>query len=278
MATNSSPLFQQPLTKGSWAGLVTLSLYMTAKIGIKEYLMDKFLKIHYQPEDKLLRWKVMPNKSALIDWHIGHAEILVRSPRRWSVKPCMAGEPPPFPHSPLHRSGLYIYIGSALWNIGQILRKTASLCVRYHRALCLGRRDDRIRRISQASLTSRSQHVSWSCLESSEVTKGTILPFDPSAFSAIELQPLPLSARMQKKKWFSAKIGFLQHFLNDKTSFWLFGKKMLIAKLVKGNIYKLWSFQFFQIAVLNENMTKFTCLLWISGTCCALSQWIITTN
>ena len=41
---------------------------MAAKIGIEEYLRDKFLKIHYQPEDKLLRGKVMPNKSAPIDW------------------------------------------------------------------------------------------------------------------------------------------------------------------------------------------------------------------
>ena len=48
-----SPLFQQPLTKGSWAGLVTLTVYIAAKIGIEEYLMDKFLKIHYQLEDKL---------------------------------------------------------------------------------------------------------------------------------------------------------------------------------------------------------------------------------
>ena len=36
-------------------------------------------------------------------------------------------------------------------------------------------------------LTSMSQHVSWSRLESSEVTKGMIVPFDPSSFSAIEL-------------------------------------------------------------------------------------------
>jgi len=28
---------------------------MAAKIGIEEYLMEKFLKIHYQLEDKLLR-------------------------------------------------------------------------------------------------------------------------------------------------------------------------------------------------------------------------------
>ena len=51
-------------------------------------------------------------------------------------------------------------------------------------------------------LTSRSQHVSLSRLETSEVTKGTIVPFDPSAFSAIEGLPLPLSARMQNIKTF----------------------------------------------------------------------------
>ena len=59
--------------------------------------------------------------------------------------------PPPFSHSPLHRSGLYIYIGSALWNIRWILRRSAPLGLRYHRALCLVRQEDRIRRISQAS-------------------------------------------------------------------------------------------------------------------------------
>ena len=48
-------------------------------------------------------------------------------------------------------------------------------------------------------LTSRSQHVSWSRPESSEVTKGAIVLFDPSSVSAIERLPLPLSARMEKK-------------------------------------------------------------------------------
>ena len=37
-------------------------------------------------------------------------------------------------------------------------------------------------------------------------------------------------------------------------------------------------FSFYQTAVLNENMTKFTCLLQISGTCCTLSEWTIKTN
>ena len=40
----SPPLFRQPLTKGSWAGLVTLTAYMAAKKGIEEYLMDFFKK------------------------------------------------------------------------------------------------------------------------------------------------------------------------------------------------------------------------------------------
>ena len=67
-------------------------------------------------------------------------------------------------------------------------------------------------------LTSRSQHVSWARLGSSEVMKGTIVPLDLSAFSAIERLPLPISAGMKNIKKnisLSAKIGFLQHFLND---------------------------------------------------------------
>ena len=59
-------------------------------------------------------------------------------------------------------------------------------------------------------LTSRSHHVSWARLGSSEVTKGTIVPFDPSAFSATEHLLLPLSARMQNIKTFNflPKLGF----------------------------------------------------------------------
>ena len=63
-------------------------------------------------------------------------------------------------------------------------------------------------------LTSRSQHVSWARLGSSEVTKGTIVPFDPSAFSATEHLRLPLSARMQNNKTFHflPKQGFYTTF------------------------------------------------------------------
>ena len=91
-----TPLFWQPLTKGSWAGLVSLTAYMAAKIGIEEYLLDTFLKIHYQLEGKLLGEKLCQTKVHLLIGYIEHAEILVRSPRRWSVKPCMAGKAPPF--------------------------------------------------------------------------------------------------------------------------------------------------------------------------------------
>ena len=51
-------------------------------------------------------------------------------------------------------------------------------------------------------LTSRIQHVSWARPGLSEVTKGTIVPFDPSSFSAIEHLPLPLSAGMKNNKTF----------------------------------------------------------------------------
>ena len=37
-----APLFRQPLTKGSWDGLVTLTAYMAVKIGIEKNLMEKF--------------------------------------------------------------------------------------------------------------------------------------------------------------------------------------------------------------------------------------------
>ena len=85
-------------------------------------------------------------------------------------------------------------------------------------------------------LTSRSQHVSWARLGSSEVTKGTIVPFDPSSFSAIEHLTLPLSAGMKNIKniLLSAKKGFLQHFLNDKPSFWLFGGEKVNCKTYQG--------------------------------------------
>ena len=87
---------------------------------------------------------------------------------------------------------------------------------------------------------------------------------------------------MQNIKTFHClpKLGFYNTFLMIKQfHFTVWGKKRLIAKLVRGNSYTFWSLHFFlQIAVLNENMTKFTFILNISGTCCTLVQWIIKTN
>ena len=45
-----------------------LTAYIAAKKGIEEYLMKEILKVHYKLEHKIWRWKVMPNKSTLINW------------------------------------------------------------------------------------------------------------------------------------------------------------------------------------------------------------------
>ena len=116
---------------------------------------------------------------------------------------------PPFPHRPLHRSGLYIYIGSALWNSRRILRRplhstplhstssTLSILLFWGitEPFLLGDEMTKYGGVVRL-ITSRSQDVSLSRLESSEVTKGTIVPFDPCAFSATERLPLALSTRI----------------------------------------------------------------------------------
>ena len=43
---DKTPLFRQPLTNGSGAGLVTLTAYKATKIGIEECLIEKFQKVH----------------------------------------------------------------------------------------------------------------------------------------------------------------------------------------------------------------------------------------
>ena len=139
-----SPLFQQPLTKGSWAGLVTLTAYMAAKIGIMEYCMDKYLKIHYQLEDKLFRWKVMPNKSALIDWTYRTCWNSGDEPRK-----VMAGEAPPLSSQPTPQEWtVYLHWFCPVKHTPN--PRTSSTRPEVSQSF-LSRRDDRIRRISQAS-------------------------------------------------------------------------------------------------------------------------------
>ena len=76
-------------------------------------------------------------------------------------------------------------------------------------------------------LTSRIQHVSWARPGSSKVTKGTIVPFDPSSFSAIEHLPLPLSAGIKNNKTFHClpKLGFYNTFKMIKQVFDCLGGK-----------------------------------------------------
>ena len=150
----------------------------------------------------------MPNKSTLINiiniiiGHIGQAETLVRSPRRWSVKPCMVGEAPP-PFLTAHSTG----VGCIFTLVLPCETLAESSDDQLHSAwgitepFVLGDEMTESGGLVRL-LTSRSQHVSWARLGSSEVTKGTIVPFDPSAFSATGHLSLPLSARMQNNKTF----------------------------------------------------------------------------
>ena len=162
-----------------------------------------------------------------------------------------SGAPPHFSHSPLNRSGLYIYISLACETFAESSKQLYSAWG-ITEPFVLGDEMTKSGGLVRL-LTSRSQHVSWARPGSLKVTKGTIVPFNPSSFSTIERPPLPLSAGMKifikktlkKNLSLSAKIGFLQHFLNDKTSFWLFGGKRLIAKLIRGNFDTLWSYHFF---------------------------------
>ena len=66
--TQAHQFFDSHSLQGRWAGLVTLTAYIATKIGIEEYLMGKVFKINYKLEEICLRWKVMPNKSTLINW------------------------------------------------------------------------------------------------------------------------------------------------------------------------------------------------------------------
>ena len=175
-------------------------------VSLKEYFMDKFLKIHYQLEDKLSRWKVMPNKSALIDWTYRTCWNFGEEPQKVI---CLAlhnrwAPPPTF----LKAHSTWV---DCIFTLVLPCETFAESSDQLHSAWGITApfvlRDEMTESGGLVRfLTSRSQHVSWSRLESSEVTKGTIVPFNPFSFSAIERLPLPLSARMKnifKKKTFN---------------------------------------------------------------------------
>ena len=131
---------------------------------------------------------------------------------------------------------MYIYIGSALWNILRILRP-APLRLRYHRALC---------QASNVKEPTRFMVTSW-IVRSDEGHNSAIWSLFLFRYRTSTSATLCQDEKYikNKKKSLAAKIGFLQHFLNDKTSCWLFGGKRLIAKHIRGNFYTLWSFHFF---------------------------------
>ena len=137
--------------------------------------MDKFIKIHYQPQDKLLRWEVMPNKSAQ------------KCPRRWYVKLSMAGEAP-LPFLTAHSTRVVCIFTLVLTceTFANSSDKQVHLLWGITEPFVLGDEMTESGGLVRL-LTSRSQHDSWARLRLSEVTKGTIVPFDPSAFSATDL-------------------------------------------------------------------------------------------
>ena len=139
-------------------------------------------------------------KVHLLIGHTGYAETLVRSPRRWSVKPCMVGEAPP-PFLTAHSTGVVCIFTFVLTceTFANSSDKQVHLVWGITEPFVLGDEMTESGGLVRL-LTSKSQHVSWARLGSSEVTKGTIVPFDPSAFSATEHLSLPLSARMQNNK------------------------------------------------------------------------------
>ena len=143
--------FQQPLIKGSWAGLVTLNAYMAATLVIEEYLIEKITNL----KTKFYCKKLCKTRVHLLIGHKGHTETLLRSPRRRSVKPCMAGQAPPFLTA--HSTGvdciftLVVPCETFAKSSDDQLHSAYPTLLRYHRALCLLRQDDRIRRISQTN-------------------------------------------------------------------------------------------------------------------------------
>ena len=111
-------------------------------------------------------------------------------------------------------------------------------------------------------LTSRRQHITLSRLE---LCKVGILP---KVHSNRVIRTSRSATLCQDSKFgnisLSDNIGFLQHFFNDKTSLGLFEGKRLITKLIRGNFYIFWSFQFLSNCSFEENMTKFN---WCHGSC-----------
>ena len=108
--------------------------------------------------------KLCQTKVNLLIGHIGQAETLVRSPRRWSVKPCMADEAPP--------TFLTAHSGvDCIFTLVLLCETFAESSDQLHSAwgitepFVLGDKMTKSGGLVRL-LTSRSHHVSWSRLES----------------------------------------------------------------------------------------------------------------
>ena len=95
-------------------------------------------------------------------------------------------------------------------------------------------------------LTSRSQHLSLSRLESFKVGKYQLYIWTKAIFFIRTSRSATLCQDAKCGNIsLSAKIGFLEHFFNDKKVHDCFRGKRLIEKLVRIIFYTIWSFQFF---------------------------------
>ena len=137
----------------------------------------------------------------LLIGQVGHAETLVRSPRRWYVKPCMAGKaPPPLSSQPTPQElTIYLHWFCPVKHLpnSQTTSSTRPILLFWGitEPFVLGDEMTKSGGLVRL-LMSRSQHVSLSRIELLEVMKDMIVPFDPSAFFAIERLPLQISARI----------------------------------------------------------------------------------
>ena len=135
---------------------------------------------------------------------------LVRSPRRWSVKPCMAGKPPPPSSQPtLQEWTVYLdwfcpvkhspnpQTTSSTWPILLFWGITEPF-VLWDKMIESGG----LIRLLIEVLMSWSQHVSLSRRESSKARKLPISPLKRWQFSWLEHSGLPHSARMQNVEKF----------------------------------------------------------------------------
>ena len=154
----------------------------------------------------MLRWKLCQTKVHPLIGHIGSSETLVRSPRRWSVNPCMTGKPPPLTSQPTPQDWtIYLHWFCPVKHSLNPQRTSSTRPI----LLFWGITEpfvlwDKMTKSGGLVrlLTSRSQRISLSHLESCKIVKLPIFQFKPWQFSWLERPGLPHSAKMQNVETF----------------------------------------------------------------------------